>query len=720
MKLRAVLALFLLAATAVSGRADEGIWMPSQIREMAAELDELGIKLDPSEISRLDGFPLGAIVQTVGCTGSFVSADGLILTNFHCASPALSFNSTPERNLSLTGFLAKTRDQELWSGPGTSIYITTSIDDVTSKMMSAADSKLPDDELYRVIDRRERAIISECEKGGGVRCRVVPFFDGLRWASVRQQEIRDVRLAYAPSSSIGAFGGDEDNFMWPRHAGDFAFFRAYVGKNGLASDYHPDNVPFRPRQILRFSTEGIKPGEPVLVPGYPGKTMRYKPAADVRRVTEVNYPITVRFIRDYIGVLEEVGRKDEALRMRVEPLIVKQENALKYTAGALAAVRKTRLLERRSAEEGPLKEYLRARKDARGPNPIERIEAIQAEAMMTDRRDSTFYWMFRSSPLLNQAVQIYRFSLERRKKDSERQWGYQDRDLPRLQDMIERSRKEMPAAADRAGLSHFLREAASLPDDSRITPIDGALAATGAETTADAVELLLASLYSEGDFLDAGKRLAMLEQSTEQLDARKEPFLQLAKSLVPFMQERERINEARYASLARLRPPYMEGLMAWRGGRIYPDANGTVRISLGKVRGYSPRDGVMYAPQTTLAGLLEKNRGTAPFAVPQEVVEAAGSAGKSRWVDPQLGSIPLNFLTDTDLTAGSSGSPTLNAEGEIVGILFDGNYEAMASDFAYDEKLTRSIHVDTRFMFWFMESVDDARHLLREIGIAEH
>ena len=340
--------------------------------------------------------------------------------------------------------------------------------------------------------------------------------------------------------------------------------------------------------------------------------------------------------------------------------------------------------------------------------------------MLTDRRDSTFYWLFRSSPLLNQAVLIYRFSLERRKKDSERQWGYQDRDLPRLQDMIERSRREMPAAADRAGLAHFLREAASLPDDSRIAPIDAALAATGADSTREAVEDLLEGLYSEGDFLDAGERLAMLGQSTEELDARKEPFLQLAKMLVPFMQDRERINEARYASLARLRPSYMEGLMSWKGGRIYPDANGTVRISLGKVRGYSPRDGVIYAPQTTLDGLLEKNRGTAPFVVPQDVLEAAGSAGSSRWLDPRLDSVPVNFLTDTDLTAGSSGSPTLNAEGEIVGILFDGNYEAMASDFSYDEKLTRSIHVDTRFMFWVMEAVDQAHHLLREIGIPEN
>lgn len=695
------------------------MWLPEQLRQMGPELAELGVKIAPEALGDLEGYPLGAMVQAWGCTGSFVSPEGLMLTNFHCASSALQFNSSPENDLSATGFLASNRSDELPVGPSSRIYITTAIEDVTQRMTGGIDSKLSSKDYYALLDRREKAIIRDCEGGGGVRCRVVPMFEGLQYASVRQAEMRDVRLVYAPSRHVGSFGGEVDNFVWPRHAGDFAFFRVYVGKNGLSSDYHPENVPFRPGQVLRFSTEGINPGDPILVPGYPAKTFRYKTSAEVQRMARTHYPRSIRYMRDYLRILRQAGAASEEARIRLAPSVFNFENALKATEGAAEGIERTGLLERRESDQRELAEFLRNRINRRDQDVVEELSRLAEESWQSEQRDSVLHWMLRASPLLNQALQIYRLSMERPRKDSARQWGYQERDIPRIESLIERSQKSMSVEADRAGLEYFLREAVALPSSQRIEAIDSALSATGEADPARAIARLLDGLYVKTRMGELEERKSMLMESTSALDQRADPFLQLAATLIPGMIEKERADQARYASASRLRPRYMEAVMALRGGRTHSDANGTLRVSMGRVEGYSPKDGVTYGSQTTLDGLLEKNRNVDPFYLPPALIAAARVAGKSRWVDPDLGTVPVNFLSTADLAAGNSGSPTLNAEGEIVGLLFDGNYEAMASDFSYDPQLTRSIHVDIRYMYWVMENVDEASALLREIGIPE-
>jgi hypothetical protein len=391
---------------------------------------------------------------------------------------------------------------------------------------------------------------------------------------------------------------------------------------------------------------------------------------------------------------------------------------LKATEGAAVAIEKTGLLERREAEERVLIDFLRGR-DRREPNVVEQLTSLAEDAWQTEERDFVAHWMLRVSPFLNQALQIYRFSLERPKKDSDRQWGYQERDLPRIETLIERSQKTLSVRADRAGLEYFLREAVALPESQRIEAIDNALAATGESDSETAIAVLLDTLYSKTPMGELEERRSLLTETTAELEKRDDPFLQLAASLIPRIIEKEQADQARYAAASRLRPRYMEAIMAMRGAGLSADANGTIRISMGRVKGYSPRDGVIYGSQTTLQGLLEKNRNEDPFLVPPALVDAARNSGQSRWVDADLGAVPVNFLTTADLAAGNSGSPTLNTEGEIVGLLFDGNYEAMASDFSYDPLVTRSIHVDARYMFWVMENVDGANGLLGEIGISE-
>ncbi|MFP5245185.1 MAG: S46 family peptidase, partial [Thermoanaerobaculia bacterium] len=286
MKKLATLALFFAAATL---SAAEGMWMPQQMPQIAAELQKSGIQLDAKRLADLTGDPLGAVISLGGCTASFISPDGLVVTNHHCAFGSIQHNSSADRDLITSGFLAKTREEELPAAPGTKVWVTTSIEDVTARVMAGLAPKVADADRARHIDRREKELVSECEKAGGVRCRVSSFFEGSQYLRLTQAEISDVRLVYAPARMIGEFGGDIDNFEWPRHTGDFAFYRAYV-----------DGKPYQPKHWLKLAKTGVNEGDAVLVAGYPGRTFRYKTADEVRNYKEFVYPTSIRYFSEVI------------------------------------------------------------------------------------------------------------------------------------------------------------------------------------------------------------------------------------------------------------------------------------------------------------------------------------------------------------------------------------------------------------------------------------
>ena len=277
-----VVSVFLASSTL----ANEGMWMPQQIPQLAAELRKMGIQIDPNRLADLTGDPMGAVVSLGGCSASFVSTDGLVVTNHHCGFGALQFNSTPERDLITNGFLAKTRDAELPAGPGSRILVTTKIEDVTSQVTGAVDPKLSNLDRQKAIDANTKRLVRECEGPGGVLCRVASFFEGAQYLRTTQMEIRDVRLVYAPAFGVGNFGGETDNWMWPRHTGDWSYLRAYVGKDGKPAEYSKDNVPYHPAHILKVSTAGVNEGDLVIVTGYPGRTFRYRTAAEVRNMQQ--------------------------------------------------------------------------------------------------------------------------------------------------------------------------------------------------------------------------------------------------------------------------------------------------------------------------------------------------------------------------------------------------------------------------------------------------
>ncbi len=707
---RLFLALLLCAASSAS--ANEGMWMPQQIPQLAAELRKMGLKIDPNKFADLTGDPMGAVVSLGGCSASFVSADGLVVTNHHCGFGALQFNSTPERDLITNGFLAKTRGEELPAGPGSRVLVTTKIEDVTSTVTGALDPKLPNGDRQKAIDASVKRLVQECEAPGGVLCRVASFFEGAQYLRTTQMEIRDVRLVYAPAFGVGNFGGETDNWMWPRHTGDWSFLRAYVGKDGKPAEYSKDNVPYRPAHILKVSAAGMNPGDLVIVTGYPGRTYRYRTAAEVRNMQQFTYPATIKYATDLNAILRELGKNNKAVEIANASRIKGNDNTLKNYTGTLAGFEKFRIYAQRQKREADLAAYIASRPEAKKyAGVLDEMNRLTAASLATQQRDTVLGWVLRASPMLSQASTLYRLSLERPKPDADRASGYQERDWPRIGEGVARAQKSLEPTSDRAGLRYFLAESQKLPAAQRIEPLDDAI------RTAGGVEPLLDALYAGTKIADLAARKAMLGETTAQLQARHDPMLALSAALSPLQLANERRADEQAGAMSRVRPLYMDALRASGGGRLYPDANGTLRVTFGKVSGYAPRDGVVYTPQTTVEGIVEKNTGSGEFDAPGNELAAIAEKKTAGYVDRDLGSVPVNFLSDVDTTGGNSGSPTLNAKGELCGLLFDGTYESLGSDFVVDPKITRSIHVDAVYMLWMMDFVDGAHNLLREMGL---
>ncbi|HEX2834978.1 MAG TPA: S46 family peptidase [Thermoanaerobaculia bacterium] len=682
--------------------ADEGMWMPQQMPELATELRAAGIRIDAAQLADLTGDPMGAVVSLGGCTASFVSPDGLVVTNHHCAFGSIQHNSTAERDLITDGFLAKTRAEELPAAPGTKVWVTTNIEDVTARVTAGMKAGIGDAERSKFLDRREKELVAECEKAGGVRCRVSGFFEGSQYLRLTQAEISDVRLVYAPPRAIGEFGGEVDNFEWPRHTGDFSFYRAYV--NGQ---------PFHPKHWLRIAAEGVKPGDAVLVAGYPGRTFRYKTADEVRNYQEFVYPANIRYFSEVIHLLEESGRNNRDVQIRNSSRIKSLANSLKNYTSVNEGFVKDRILEARLTREARMREAMKDPALAKYASAFAEIEKINAARLRTRERDLVLDWIAgRGSPMVAQAVTAVRLASEKTKKDIDRLSKYQEREWPTLLNASARAQRTMDVASDRAVLKYFLQEAAALPKTQRIAALDDAVAKAGG------VDAYLDKLYANTKVGSEDERKKMLGETTAQLQARKDSMLELAASLVPLFEAREEEELAATGAMARLRPGYFEVLRKVSGGTLYPDANSTLRITIGRVEGYSPKDATSYTPLTSLAGVVEKESGKEPFANPPALLAAAKDPAKTKpYAIPELGDVPVNFLSTCDTTGGNSGSPTLNAKGELVGLLFDGNYESIDADFLFNPKVTRSIHVDSRYMLWVMDAVDGAHELMRELGV---
>lgn len=696
-----------------------GMWMPGQMAAHADTLKKLGLAYDPAALTDPTAFPLGAVVSLGGCSASFVSPDGLIITNHHCVTGALQYNSTPEKNLLVDGYLAKDRAAEKWAGPTQRVYVTTAFTDVTDEVLAGTDAVEDDAARSKLIREHSKGLVSKCEEGRpDTHCRVASYFEGAQFFQIEQLEIRDIRLVYAPHAGIGVFGGEIDNWRWPRHTGDWSFYRAYVGKDGKPADHAEGNVPYQPPHHLKLASEPLEQGDLVMVAGYPGRTTRLKTADEVRNAVDWYYPYAIQRFEEMIEVLEALAKEDKELAIKAASSLRGLNNVLTNNKGMLDGLSKGGLADRKAAEEAELQKWIEAddaRKQAYG-GLLAEIARLNVEERKTQQTDAAFSELMRASSLLGRAQLLLEMAEQRPKKDAERKSGMQERDWPGIKQGLEVGAKRYDRRLDRARLKLALQRVATLPEEVR--PDAYALFVPGGKTDEKSIDAAMDKLYAKTKLEDVASVSKQLDKATtKSLHKSKDPFVKLAVALEPKIDAYEERSSKFSGAMASLRPKYVAALKEFKGGVLAPDANSTLRITYGTVRGYRPSpDKDVYRPFTVVSGMVAKHTGEEPFNAPQAILDAAKAEKFGPYVAEPLGEVPVDFLADLDITGGNSGSATLNAKGELVGLAFDGNYEAMASDWIFIPEITRSIHVDIRYVLWVMDAVDGADHLITEMG----
>lgn len=717
-----LLSFVLLLGTSLpaNAHAKEGMFTPDQLAEINDQLEAAGLEMDPEQLGDLTGFPMGAVVSLGGCSASFVSSEGLVVTNHHCARGSVQYNSTAENNYLENGFLAQTKDAELPAAPGSRVYVTTELTDVTDRMRANVADLSPADR-YAVIEQRSKDITAECEELAGYRCQVASFYGGAQYKLIKRLEVRDVRLVYAPADSIGKYGGDIDNWQWPRHTGDFAFYRAYVAPDGAAADFDEANVPYEPKHHLKISAADLDEGDFVMVAGYPGSTSRYTLLAEVENTFNWTYPTFQGLLTSWIKTIESAAPAGSDARVKYESRLASLNNFEKNLRGQIEGARRVGLVERRQARESALAEWIES-----DPSRAEFGDAISALTVLSEesaQASRTNFWYNNATrpQLLNAAQRLYRLAKENELPDAEREPGYQERDMAFFRQGLQALDRRYDDAVDKAEWALFLRGYLQQPADERVAVFDEALGIS-ADTTASQLPALLDHFYEKTELGDSEKRLGLIGAEAATLQASEDPFMQLAIALYDYERGLEQASEERAGRSLALRPSYMEAITQWQreqGQLPYPDANSTLRITFGNVMGGSPFDGMAYLPFTTLEGIAQKDTGEEPFNSPQRQLELIEKKEYGTYSLDSLGSVPVNFLSDLDVTGGNSGSATLNSNGELVGLLFDGTFESVNSDWDFDPRTTRSIHVDSRYMLWVMEKVDGAQVLIDEMDVID-
>lgn len=713
--------LTVAVAASFGAQADEGMWQPHQLPAMAAELKAKGLEIDATSISKLTQFPMNAVISLGGCTASFVSPKGLVVTNHHCAYGAIQYNSTPEKNLLEEGFLAKTFADELPATPGSRVYVTEDVTNVTERVQSGLEGKVGSD-LYQGVENQEKALVAECEKEEGYRCQVYSFHGGLEYYLVKQLEIRDVRLVYNPAASVGKYGGDVDNWMWPRHTGDFSFYRAYVSKAGKPADFSSDNVPYEPKSFLKVSAKGVSDGDFVMVAGYPGRTNRYRTANEVQNQFEWAYP-EGKFLRErFIEIIKDTAPEGSDERIKYESQIAGLANYAKNFTSMIEFYGKSTMLNDRKAREAELAAWIAkdSKREAKYGKTLAQLDALIAKGKAHQERDMLLSYIGNTT-LLPTARDLYRLANEKQLPDIQREPGFQERDMPRLIASMERIDRRYAPSVDKAVLFDMLKRYAALSEDKRLPALDKAFGIDKKFTEAK-LSKTLDKMYAKTELGKKDVRLAWMDKSVADFKASKDPFIQFAVAMYDTDMAEEKQQKELDGELMKVRPQYMDAIIAYnleQGKPVYADANSSLRVTVGHVKGYSPKDGLHALPFTRLEGIVQKDTGVEPFDAPKKELALIKQKQYGDFYVKAIDSVPVNFLSTLDTTGGNSGSPTLNGRAELVGLLFDGVYESIIGDWAYDDNINRSIQVDSRYMLWVMKYLDHADNLLAEMEIVK-
>ena len=709
MKLRLKWMTFCLLL-ALASHADEGMWMLGNLnRQTRKAMKELGLEMPASRLYTPRKPSLKDAVVSFGgfCSGVVVSEDGLVLTNHHCGFSSVQQHSSVEHDYLKDGFVARNRSEEL---PNPELYVRFLLrtEDVTKRVLKHVTPRMTEAERSSVVDSMMLAIGAEVSAADSTLVGVVDAYYGGNefWLSV-YRDFNDVRLVFAPPSSIGKFGWDNDNWMWPRHTGDFCVFRIYADKNNRPADYSPDNVPYHPSYVAPISLDGYREGSFCMTLGYPGSTERYLSSYGIEEMTQTanQAQIDVRGIKQAIWK-REMDRND-SIRIKYASKYDESSNYWKNSIGMNRAVRKLKVLEKKRAMEQELRRWIQQ-------TPGERADLLQLftdlELAYKNRREvnraqSYFVEAFLNGPeLVQQALTILNFDFE----------GEHDVVVANLKKIVE-TYKNLDVDIDKEVFTAMLKEYRSQVDSAYLPEVYHTIATQyGGDDRA-----FVDSLYAHTQLATPRGLKRFLERDTtyQLLD---DPAISLGIDLITKAFELNMQMQEPSVQIDRGERLLNAAIRRFYASRnFYPDANFSMRLSFGTVCGYDPFDGAHYNYYTTTRGVLEKVRaheGDVDFKVQPEFLSLLSSGDFGRYAD-ENGEMKVCFISNNDITGGNSGSAMFNARGELLGLAFDGNWEAMSSDILYEPDMQRCIGVDIRYVLFVIEKYGKASELIRELKI---
>lgn len=689
-------------------KADEGMWLLKELNSQSiARMQELGFTMPVEKLYSDDNPSLkdAVVIFGGGCTGVAVSEQGLIFTNHHCGFGAIQKLSAVEHDYLKDGFVANNINDELYSD-GLTVSFLRSMEDVTERILPNIPPVLSEIQIELAIDSISEELIKEYEKDPFTNARVVPFFSRNKYYVVLYDVFRDVRLAATPPQSVGKFGGDTDNWMWPRHTGDFSVFRVYADKDNNPTNYSEDNIPYKPKYVVPVSLAGVKEGDYSMTVGYPGSTQRYMSSWGIsQRVESENSPrIEVRGEKQ--DIWWDAMTQNDTIRIKYANKYAGSSNYWKNSMGMNEAIANLNVIEEKERVEARLKEWINS-----DPSAVEKYgnTLTTLEEAYTNSNELAKYTTY-FLETFNNGIELIRFAKTILQFDTE---GTDDDKQAFINERLIESYKNYELDLDKKVLPKLMSLYAERVPEKYHPDIYQKI---NDEFDGD-FDKYANWLFDNTHFTSLEELMLLLQTADTQM-LTKDPAMELALSTTDMGYELSGLMMPYYENMLKGEREFMAALMAMDSDRtFYPDANFTQRMSYGTVQGYEPRDAVSYDYFTTYKGILEKQKpGDPEFNVQDYILKSINSGDFGRYAD-ENGKLRVNFLSTNDITGGNSGSPVLNGNGELIGLAFDGNWESLSGDILFEPEMQRMISVDILYTLYMLDKVMGAPHIVEELNL---
>ncbi len=698
----------------LQARADEGMWLPSLISQRIGDMQEKGFRLEAEDIYSINQASLkdAVVLFGRGCTGELISPEGLLLTNHHCGYSQIQQHSSVEHDYLRDGFWAMGRDEEL-PNKGLTVSFLERMDDVTEQILKGYEPGMDEDRRVEIVKKNSKALIEEVTKeGNGLRATVEALYYGNQYFLFLYREYADVRLVGAPPSSIGKFGGDTDNWMWPRHTGDFSMFRIYADKDNNPAPYSKDNVPYRPKKYFHISTRGVQEGDFTFIYGFPGRTQEYIHSEGVRYIEEVGDPHKIRLRTLRLDVMSKHQAQSQKVRIQYSSKHAGVANAWKKWQGEVKGIRKMKTVQNKQEFE---KKFVRwtdsgLAGSAEFIGVVERIAAIYKELEPYQFATDYYSETVRTVELANFARKITGMFVR----------GYGDKTPfdDKVRDAAESFYKDWYLPIDKESFIAVMNEyEKNVPEDFKPQYYKDKLASYGS------IEAWAEDMFTNSIFIDRSKVEAIRHEDLSALA--NDPAAEFANEFNKwYITDIQPITAKLNQDLQLAYRDYMRGQMVFCRKQFipkafYPDANLTLRVAYGHIKGYSPADGTYYSPSSTIKGIMEKdNPEIFDYNIPQTLRDIYAAKDYGRWADAS-GEVPVCFIATNHTTGGNSGSPVINADGELIGLNFDRVWEGTMSDIVFDPEICRNIALDIRYVLFTIEKIGNAEYLFEEMTFNE-